>query len=55
MLPDEVHPIDDLRERVRAETGKQCWCGAEEDEDGVIVHNSADGREAFERRERKHS
>jgi hypothetical protein len=32
-----------------------CPCGTREDEAGVIVHSSYDGREAFERGERKPS
>lgn len=32
----------------------ECWCKPEEDDD-LIIHNSADGRELFERGERKPS
>ncbi len=49
--PPEVVPRNDLREHV---FGRKCWCKPFE-EDGVIVHNSADGRERFERLERKAS
>lgn len=51
--PSQVHPIGDLREHVT--DGGSCWCGAAENEDGTIVHNSLDGREAFETGERKPS
>jgi hypothetical protein len=47
-----VQPIDDLREH---EDSAQCWCrpSVEEEEEGtLIVHNSMDGREAFESGER---
>jgi hypothetical protein len=30
-----------------------CWCEPVENEDGTIVHNASDNREAFERGERK--
>lgn len=43
--PPEVVPIDDLREH---EEGSCCWCRPLDD-DGVIVHNSMDRREEFER------
>ncbi len=39
-----VMPMDDLREHLLTE----CWCKPFED-DGVIVHNSMDQREQFER------
>jgi hypothetical protein len=47
--PPEVKPIDDLRPH---DDGMACWCEPTDDE-GVIVHNSADGRELYERGERK--
>lgn len=51
-FPDrEVIPRNDLREHA---FGRECWCKPFE-EDGVIVHNSMDGRERFERQERKAS
>jgi hypothetical protein len=46
--PLEVVPLDDLREHIE---GDGCWCRPRVDE-GVIVHNSADGREKYETRER---
>lgn len=49
----QVHPIDDLREHIT--DGHPCWCGAEENMDGTIVHNSLDGRERYETGERKPS
>jgi hypothetical protein len=54
-MPEILHvvPIDDLREH-STDSDKPCWCHPEE-EDGVIVHNSMDGREKFETGERKMS
>lgn len=46
-----VLPINDLCEHEETET---CWCKPRYDE-GVIVHNSMDGREHFETGERKPS
>jgi hypothetical protein len=46
----QVIPVNDLREHSLAD----CWCQPFDDE-GVLVHNSADGREFFERGERKPS
>jgi hypothetical protein len=42
-----VVPVADLREHEEFD----CWCHAEDDE-GVVIHASMDGREAFERGER---
>jgi len=50
--PFHVVPLDDLRDHVT--DGTLCWCRPRE-EDGVVVHNSMDGREAFETGERKPS
>lgn len=47
----QVYPIGDLRDHTI--DGCPCWCGAEKDEHGIIVHNSADGREKVEKGERK--
>lgn len=45
-------PLDDLR----LHEASDCWCDPFEDEEGeCIVHNSADGREAFETGARKPS
>lgn len=48
---NHVHPVNDLREH--SLTGN-CWCDAAED-GGLIVHNSMDRREFYERGERKPS
>ncbi len=53
--PAEVHPVDDTRPHVMEAVGGKCWCGAEANEDGTIVHNAADGREKYETGERKRS
>lgn len=45
--PAEVVPIDDLKTHF----GEACWCEPFE-RDGVLIHNSADQREAFENGER---
>lgn len=52
---DKLHvvPVDDLREH-STDSAVMCWCRPVED-DGVIVHNSMDGREKFETGERKMS
>lgn len=47
---NHVVPDDDLRRH----TSIDCWCGPRLD-DGVMVHNSMDRREEFERGERKPS
>jgi hypothetical protein len=44
-------PIGDLHDRM----DEDCSCGAVRDENGVWIHNSFDGREAFENEERKPS
>lgn len=40
-----VVPINDLREH---QENEKCWCRPNDDE-GVIVHNSMDRREEYER------
>ena len=45
-----VYPINDFREHLL----EDCWCRPIGD-DGVVVHNSLDGRELYERGERKRS
>jgi hypothetical protein len=35
-----VYPVNDLREH----SVTDCWCGLVDD-DGIVVHNSLDGRE----------
>lgn len=47
--PPEVVPLNDLKPHV---PGEMCGCKPEHDGE-VIVHNSYDGRELFERGERK--
>jgi len=49
-MRNHVLPVDDLREHCM----KNCWCRPTEDE-GVVVHNSVDGREFYERGERRFS
>lgn len=44
-FPAEVIPINDLRPH--AEGSPDCWCRPTM-QDGVLVHNSMDGREAYE-------
>lgn len=49
-----VYPVNDLREHDI--NGLECWCHPEfDDEDNVVIHSAADGREAFETGERKPS
>lgn len=50
IVGNHVYPTDDLR----AHSLTDCWCRPVED-DGVIVHNSLDQRELYERGERKMS
>ena len=49
--PLEVSPKSDLKEHLSGET---CWCRPFID-DGILVHNSSDEREKYERGERKPS
>ena len=44
--PYHVYPLNDLREHVVDEQ-LSCWCRPIDD-DGVIVHNAMDQREAYE-------
>lgn len=44
-FPRHVWPLDDLKPHVV--DGLPCWCNPIDD-DGVIRHNSMDGREDFE-------
>jgi hypothetical protein len=46
----QVIPVNDLREH----SLDNCWCDPRED-DGVVVHHSLDGRESYERGDRKPS
>lgn len=45
-----VMPIDENHKH-----STECRCGWHEEQEGIIVHHSYDGREAFERGERKPS
>jgi len=52
-LVQHITPTDDLYEHELMPT---CWCKPTTDEeDFIVIHNSADQREAFERGERKPS
>jgi len=53
LVPLHVVPVNDLREH-STDSDVTCWCNPAT-EDGVIVHNSMDGREKFETGERKPS
>lgn len=44
--PAEIYPINDLKPHILGGRSP-CWCKAVDDE-GVIVHNAMDGREAFQ-------
>jgi hypothetical protein len=52
--PYHVVPLNDLRDH-NTDGDASCWCGPIANDDGVIVHNSMDGREKFETGERKPS
>jgi hypothetical protein len=52
-VPWHVYPLNDLREHI-TDGEEPCWCRPVIAE-GVIIHNSMDGREAFETGERKPS
>lgn len=47
-----VVPQNDLREHV-VDPVRVCWCDPTEHDDDVIVHNSMDRRELYERGELK--
>jgi hypothetical protein len=49
--PSEVIPLQDLKPH---NSGEHCGCRPEWDE-GILIHNAFDGREAFERGERRPS
>ena len=47
-----VIPINDLRDHETC--GMDCWCNPDYDEeDNLLIHNSLDGREAYETGQRK--
>lgn len=45
-----VFPVGDLREHKRS---SKCWCSPDIDENGTVVHNSADRREDYEQKTRQ--
>lgn len=45
-MPAECHPINDLKPHILGGRSP-CWCNVIDD-DGVLVHNAMDGREAYE-------
>lgn len=47
-----ITPRDALREHIAT---SDCWCRPVEDEPGLFIHNSMDGREAYECGDRKPS
>lgn len=47
-----VSPIDDLRPHDHE--ADDCWCNPTLTQDGILVHNSADKREIYERGEMKY-
>ena len=47
-----VVPVADMRVH-ETEFALDCWCGPQVNEQGVIIHNAMDGREAYERGEKK--
>jgi hypothetical protein len=47
---NHVYPVKDLREHSLTD----CWCRPTDD-DGIVVHNSLDGREQYEHGDRKPS
>lgn len=53
---DDIKTHDEHLQFHKYDKGKyrsSCWCEAKVNEDGLVVHNSADGREQFEESERK--
>jgi hypothetical protein len=50
VVGNHVCPVNDLREHLLTD----CWCSPMDD-DGIIVHNSLDQRELYERGDRKAS
>jgi hypothetical protein len=50
VVGNHVYPVNDLRKHLVT----NCWCNPGDDE-GIAVHNSLDGREQYERGERKMS
>jgi hypothetical protein len=48
--PDEILPLNDTRDH---RGGLTCWCNPDLDDADTIVHNAADGREAYVEQRRK--
>lgn len=48
-----VVPVEDMR--THDTDSENCWCSPHVEHDGTIVHNSLDGREAFETGQRLRS
>ena len=45
-----IYPIGDLKEHItEGFPDEVCWCDPIITEDGLLVHNSLDGREEYER------
>jgi len=52
MTATHIYPIDDLK--LHETEGNPCWCTPRVEENGqLIIHNSLDGREAYETGKRK--
>lgn len=52
ICPEQRHvvPLNDLKEHALS---VECWCRPKvDDDDNIVVHNSMDGRELYERGER---
>jgi len=47
-----IYPMGDLRDH---QISKKCWCSPKVEDGSLVIHNSMDGREAFETGERKPS
>ena len=46
--PPQVLPASDTREHALCTYNSSCWCDPTYTEEGVLVHNAADGRERYE-------
>lgn len=46
--PPQVLPMSDTREHKLCTYSSSCWCDPTYTEEGILVHNSADGRERYE-------
>jgi hypothetical protein len=54
LLPNGQHHVTPIADHRNHQLSAECWCHPFDDE-GVYVHNSLDGREFYERGERKAS